>query len=395
MNATPDQLPASSSAGEAGKETRTAWHRTALNAVVELTGVPASVAVIASFFTENQRILIACAAVSLLAAIGLRFFPGILRARPFSVVLPWLIVVIMALVLFLVLVVIPKRAEKQNILIANSWLGWQKSLEVSAARCKGMTSPAVEECLSKELGPVLENRPKAAHTAIAELAGAVIAGQVLLANQSVREVLQERLSVDDRFIGTGYSEPVRHTSSAAARVPEYFVANLPNSAPFVWVWELDPGGLLNKHPLLDHTLIEVLNHVPPKPRADGNIFTDNWGWMKDHLNDDEAPVLVRFALLDPTNTRGDKKRLPPPSGCLGKPKATHVFMNSLGNVKDEPLREAAANSGYTEASDNPNTRLYVWIYAVTRNGQATRAMWDNVLTNLPVWIQDPVCNPQP
>ena len=223
-----------------------------------------------------------------------------------------MVAAILALILLLVLVVVPNR----NTLWAKSWLDWQKSVEISAAKCKKSSTP--ETCLSKELASVLVRRPKPAQTATPELASAVIAGQVLLANETIRKVLSERLSIDERFIGAGNSEPIRHTNAAAARVPEYLVPNLPTSAPLVWVWKLSLDDLMRHHLLLDNKLIEVLLNVAPEPRTDGTTFAKNWGWISsDHLASDDTPALVRFALLDPSNSRGDSTRRPSPSGCLG------------------------------------------------------------------------------
>jgi hypothetical protein len=371
-----------------------AWHKKALEIARELAGLPTLVTVVASFCTESQRLLAIWALGALLVAIGLRFLPGISKARSISVVLPWLVTALLALTLVLVLVVVPYRAEKQNTLLAKSWLDWENSLEVSAAKCK--KSPTPESCLSKELADVLENRPKSAN-ASAKLASAMIAGQVLLANQTVHGVLQKRLSVDERFIGAGNSEPVHRTNAAAAMVPEYLVPNLRNEAPFVWVWELNLGVPLNGRPLIDQKLMDVLLTVPPQPRDDQQAFATNWtAWIeKGHLATDDAPALVRFAILDPTNLNHDSKKQPPPSGCLGKPDATRVFMNNLGFVKDETLGTATKDSGYTVRPDDPSARLYIWVYVPTQAGEVTRATWDNVLTNLTTWITENPCAAKP
>ena len=370
------------------------WHKRALEIARELAGLPTLVTVVASFCTESQRTLALCAVAALLVAIGLRFLPGISKARSISIVLPWLVTALLGLTLVLVLVVVPYRAEKQNTLLGKTWLDWQTSLELSAAKCK--KSPTPESCLSTQLEPVLENRPKS-NNASAKLASAVIAGQVLLANPTVHDVLQKRLSVDERFIGAGNSEPVQRSNAAAAMVPEYLVPNLVNAAPFVWVWELNLGVPLNGRPLVDQKLIDILLAVSPQVREDGQDFATNWvEWIeKDHLASDDEPALVRFAILDPKNLHKDKTKPPPPSGCFGKADATRVFMNKLGFVKDESLGNATKDSGYTVSADDSDARLFVWVYVPTQPGQAIRATWENVLTNLTSWINAQPCPAKP
>src|ERR1700690_2020591 len=193
----------------AGQRPGTPWHKNALEIARELAGLPTLVTVVASFCTESPEVIAYWALGALLVAIGLRFLPGIAKAK-LSIVAPWLVTALLALTLVLVLVVVPRRAGKKGTLLAESWLKWQNSLELSAAKCK--KSPTPESCLSQELADVLEHRPKPTH-ASAKLASAMIAGQVLLANPTVHAVLQKRLSVDERFIGAGNSEPVERTNA--------------------------------------------------------------------------------------------------------------------------------------------------------------------------------------
>lgn len=355
------------------------WHRDALNLCVELTGLPALVSVITSFLTSDQKILAASAASALLIAIGLRFFPRITETHALRLVIPWLLVVGLALVLLLVLVVQPRRTAS----LSQQWLDWQRSLEKSVGGCSTLKGQPLEDCLSKTLSDVLPNRPKAsAHTAQTELARSVMAGQVLLANALVRQELSDRLSVDNRFIGTGNSEPVDETSATLASVPEFLVPNLPETHDWVWVWKIGLSDMQGHTPVLDLKLRDVLQNLPSQP-AD---FKSSLDWIaKDHLNVDESSALVRFAILEPSGPIF-------PSGCLGKPHAKRVFMNSLKPLLDEPLAKAAVNSGYTKEQTNPNARLYIWVYVPTQDVHPVRATWENVLDDMPTWIEDADCS---
>jgi hypothetical protein len=369
-----------------------AWHKNALEIARELAGLPTLVTVVASLFTENREILVYSALGALLVAIGLRFLPGIAKGK-ISIVAPWLVTALLALTLVLVLYVLPRRAGKKGTSL-EPWLKWQNSLDLSAAKCN--KNPTPESCLRNELAEVLDNRPSNPRAAAGtKLFNAMIAGQVLLANQTVRAVLQKRLSVDERFIGADNSEPVQHTSAVAAMVPEYLVPNVLDSYSSVWVWKLDLGVRLKDRLPGDHKLMDVLLTVPPQSH-DGQTFKTYWPLIeKDHLASDHTPALVRFAMLDPTNSNHDINKQPPPSGCLGKPDATRVFMNKLVFVKDETLGTAIKDSGYTVRPDDPTERLYIWVYVPTQAGEVTRATWDNVLTNFTTWITDNPCAAHP
>src|ERR1700694_122203 len=131
--------------------TKTDWHRKILDGCVVLAGPPALITLVASFFTDSPTVVPICTGIGLLIAIGLMFFPGLLRKDPILVVLPWLVTAVLAIVL--VLVVFPSRAKKQNRLLASSWLAYQKDLENTAALCK---KKGDSRCLADALGPVLE-----------------------------------------------------------------------------------------------------------------------------------------------------------------------------------------------------------------------------------------------
>jgi len=358
------------------------WHRKILDACVVLAGPPALITVTASFFTDNQRIVEVCTAIGLLIAIGLMFFPRLLRKNSIMVALPWLVTAVLAIIL--VLVVSPNRARKQDRLLASSWLSYQKDLEKAAALCKKVGDA---KCLAEKLRPVLEQRPQPPRgSEIPSLASDLLAGQLMLANDNIRGVLSTRIGVGDRFLGSGFAEPVQSTDSTAARVSEYFVPNLSDSAPLVWLWKLDPYKSLGGKLIADRKLKEVLLNIQPNNHAD---FAENWKkWIeKDHLGpDDPHPALVRFALLDLT-----KKKY---SGCLGRPDATRVFMMNLGEVAEKTVADAATSSGFAvpARSDESGVKLFVWVYAPTGTGVVYHATWNNVLTKFSDWVTADDCN---
>jgi hypothetical protein len=60
------------------------------------------------------------------------------------------------------------------------------------------------------------------------------------------------------------------------------------------------------------------------------------------------------------------------------------------------LQEAARISGYAVPAkgDEPDIKLFVWVYAPTDAGQAVSATWANVLENFGSWIKDEPCKHQ-
>jgi hypothetical protein len=361
------------------------WHRKVLDGSVVLAGPPALITLVASFFTDSPRAVAVCTGIGLLIAIGLMFFPRLMRKDSMLVVLPWLVTGV--LVIVLVLVVFPSRARKQSRLLASSWLAYQKDLETAAALCK---KKGDSRCLAEALGPIIERRPQPARGSdIPGLASDLLAGQLMLANDNIRSVLNSRLGVGDRFLGSGFSEPVQSTDLTAARVSEYFAPNLSDSAALVWLWKLDPGKVVDGKLIVDHQLKEILLNTPPENHAD---FANNWkDWIeRDHLGPgDPHPALVRFALLDLSNVKY--------SGCLGRPDATRVFMNNLGEVDEKTIAEAATSSGYTVTgkADEPKVKLFVWVYAPTTHGIVYPATWKNVLMNFSDWVTADACNRTP
>lgn len=371
------------------------WHRKSLEIFEEVAALPVLVGLLSTYFyPDDPRATAIWSGAALVVALALRFVPVLSKTRSTQIILTVAIPAILALAIYEVLVKDPHRLQQQQAVLADQWVAWQQSVRAVASVCDGKKSPSLEACLAAQLPPVLARRPQH-EGALGQLADAEFAGESLLVNSTIRPVLLDRLSIDDRFIGTGESEPVGATWAAAARVPEFLVANLSDSAPWVWAWELNLGEFKKNQAMLDRKLIDVLLTTPPQPHADGKTFADYWSWIeRDHLNNYQVPALVRFVPLDPNNIHGEKGRPPAPSGCLGKPRATRVFMNSLADVKDETLRQAAEDSGYTEAPEDPNTRLYVWVYVPQQKGQAVRATWSNVLQNLTAWIQGPACVPK-
>lgn len=362
-----------------------------------LAGLPVLVSLILEAFTPDTRIIGIGAIISVIIALALRFFPKLrLMVKPrsghaFWTALPWFITGLLAILL--VFKIIPDRAIKQNDLLANSWLTWQRNLASASGECakskekedkadkakdhaqKVEAERALALCMANALDPVLYKEPRPASD--------LVAGQLMLADDNARSVLGERLSVGDKFLGSGFSLPWGQNDPAVARVPEYFVPNLRDDSTKVWVWKLEHGKIQDQKPIMDRKLLEVLQTFDPANHAD---FKGNWNWLKQHLQStDSLPVLVRFALMDPHKV--------PYSGCLGRPDATRVFMSNLGELASKTVREAAQSTGYNkpEKSDEHGMTLFIWVYAPTEEDQVVKATWGSVLANFSSWVKSGDC----
>src|SRR5580700_214462 len=194
-----------------------AWHKQILDFSVAVIGPPGLIALVCSLLNLSPRTSGICGALSLAGATGLWFFPQLrrlFREQSLLAKIPWLLNAVMAVAL--VFFAIPKRAaqqtkldaQEQTKLLASSWLDWQRHLETTAGLCrKGDT-----KCFARELTPVLAKRPRPSkENDVTGLASDVIAGQLLLANDNIREILKTRLSVSGNFIGAGFSEPEGQT----------------------------------------------------------------------------------------------------------------------------------------------------------------------------------------
>ncbi len=373
------------------------WYLELLETCRALAGLPVLVSLILEAFTPDTRIIGLGAIVAVIVALTLRFLPKLrLMLKPrsghaFWTAFPWFITA--GLAILLVFKIIPDRATQQKDLLANSWLTWQKNLESASGECtkakekedlaekaknhaqKVDAERALALCMANALDPVLYKEPRPASDQVS--------GQLMLADDNARAVLGDRLSVGDKFLGSGFSLPSGQNDPAVARVPEYFVPNLRDDSNHVWVWKLEHSKVQDQKPIMERKLLEILQTFDPSNHPD---FKANWGWLKQHLQpNDSLPVLVRFALMDPQKVRY--------SGCLGRPDATRVFMSNLGELASKTVREAAQSTGYNrpEKSDERGMTFFIWVYAPTEEDQAVRATWGSVLTNFSGWVKAGDC----
>jgi hypothetical protein len=380
--------------GSRPDESKHKWYLELLETFRALAGLPVLVSLILEAFTPDTRIIGIGAIVAVIIALTLRFFPGLrLMLKPRSghalwTALPWFSTALLATLL--VFKILPDRANEQKDFLANSWLTWQTNLANASGGCAKAkekedkandhtqrieTERALALCLANALAPVLYKEPRPTSD--------LVAGQLMMADDNARSVLGQRLSVGDKFLGSGFSLPWGQNDPAVARVPEYFVPNLRDDSDHVWVWKLGHSKVEGQKPIMDRKLLEVLQTFDPSNHPD---FKTNWNWLKQHIQPNDAlPVLVRFALMNPQEVHY--------SGCLGRADATRVFMSNLGELASKTVREAAQSTGYNkpDKSDERGMTLFIWVYAPTEEDQVVRATWSSVLNNFSMWVKAGDC----
>ena len=402
------------------------WYLDFLELCRALAGPP----VLVSLFLEVYRPEIKAlgAAIALGVALVLRFFPKLRRmvtprkGHVLWAALPWFLTSV--LVFVLVFKTYPARSKEQDKLIqqqnkliqqdnllTKTWLSWQIEFEKAAGQCaqdtqkvdaarsakdkadKAKDLPEKEKarndevsaerardaCLSEKLKPLLDSRPRPAGGPARVETGELLAGQVMLANHNTSQALWDRMSIDDKFLGVGFSVP-QGGDAQAARVPEYLVANLTDKSPEVWHWEIDQGTILNQKPIWEWPLQYVLHNVRPSNRTD---FEENWKWMEARLQPNDAPpLLVRFASLGT-----------PSSGCIGRLDAALVFMSNLGELAPKTLAAASLSTGYIKnvKSGEKGVKIHIWVYAPPTPDEVVRATWGTVLANFGKWVISEPC----
>jgi hypothetical protein len=412
-------------------DTRHKWYLEFLETCRALAGLPVLISLVLEAITPDTKIIGIGAVIAVAIALILHFFPKLrLMLKPrgphaFWALAPWLLNAVLAG--FLIFVVLPHRAIGQGRALASLWLKWEVDLEGASDQCakarpgKAKDEPyslvfswdwlsfsaltgkakatdealkeARERCMADKMQPVIGQRPRLTGDRTG-LVSDLVAGQLVLADQNTRALLQDRLSIGEKFLGSGRSEPVDANDYKDASVLEYLAPNLSDTSPDIWVWRLDRETDLDPTPITDRNLMNVLLTEPNYERVQHSDraqqhskFKDRWRVLKSHLQpNDSRPILVRFSPLPPKI---------PYSGCMGRPTATRVFMSNLDELKERTVGEAAKSTGWSVSAnlDQPGVKLFIWVYAPGYEGQAVSATWGNVLSNFGKWITGEPCTP--
>lgn len=216
------------------------------------------------------------------------------------------------------------------------------------------------------------------------------AGSLLLRNPTIFKILETRLGVGEKFIGTGFAIPSGDNKVYGdAILPEYLVPNRLETEREILTWQKTPvlpnlnqtvgcliAGCANDRGVVKPT---PPSNIDPTDPAQVQKYKDILDYVRlsESLFDDKKIVLVRFSQFNPVNDKGEKVY----KGRLGRDDASRVFMVRLRDIWDMSLQNAMIYSGRKVKDTNAET-LFVWLYAASDDEHVTRATWRNIIDHL-------------
>jgi hypothetical protein len=259
-------------------------------------------------------------------------------------------------------------SEPQITQTSDPWREWRREILTAISKCHG---PLQEICIAAALRTY--HHPPGDGTGIrplSDLAADLRAGSILIENDSLRTTLHTWYGIDDRFLGTGFSQPAGSEEYWTARVPEFLVPNYPDNQTGLWCWKLRPGASLGR------TVGDLLHEMQPEyskaPNASKTFAADlaeidrRIATHQEHL-----PPVVRFAYLTESEY----------SGCLGRKERRRVFVSDLGSVLQMTVEQAGRYSGYTfsEASDGKDKRVFMMVFLPAHETELAPSTWPSIL----------------
>jgi hypothetical protein len=241
------------------------------------------------------------------------------------------------------------------------WIAWRKHAHDTLDGAK-VTEKTVIEALQGM--PSAELRSPAAylrrHEEIAD---------VLLKYKPVSDLLYDRFGIDDFFLGTGMSNPVSDSDYGKASVHEYLVPNRNDDGAQIWMRKL------KSFPMdLETTvggLIEKSTDIDPQKEA---LRKDIVDLARPKNRETRVPPVIRFAQFNEVKY----------SRKLGPDGRTCVFASDLAEVWDLKIKDAATRSGYRVVNGDT---FFIWVFVPTYPKDVVPATWENVLKNLPSWLE--------
>jgi hypothetical protein len=190
-------------------------------------------------------------------------------------------------------------------------------------------------------------------------------------------MLRDRLGIDERFLGTGFAQPLGTEKYEEARIPEYLCPNNSESADNVITWELSPTD-----GYLKWTLEEIIKgeriRIDKGKQVTEKTQPKNSKDKRDRLLSNieqsldltaKEPVVVRF------------QQLACSSGYVGREQAARVFFSHLGAIWKMKLEDAARLSGYT-LDGSADKKFYIWVFLPRHVDEVVPATWKNIVKHV-------------
>jgi hypothetical protein len=252
------------------------------------------------------------------------------------------------------------------------WLAWRHELFAQIYQCKGS-----EECVAQSISQV-RHPPGESNWpgAMSDMAADLRAGTVLMQNDVVRNKLWAWYGVDEKFVGSGFSQPSLTTDYSVMRVAEVLVPNYEDDHDGVLIWKLQPIATS-----LEKTIADVIYNETPAPPKIGQRRQEVSAYRTEiqrrlAAHDALLPPVVRFAQLT------DREY----SGCLGRTDRLRVFASQLEPVINMKLEDAARYSGYVVKPDNKNEKnLFVMVFVPVAAEDVVPGTWAVILSQTKNW----------
>lgn len=251
------------------------------------------------------------------------------------------------------------------------WREWGIAISDSVNSCSDKGDPCIAEALTRPYPAPMSG------LVISRLNSDLTAGSYFLQNEAIKKMLDSRLGIKRRFLGTGFAQPSFADDYGEARVPEYLCPNSSENDEAVISWQLGP-----KQGYQEWTLEEIIKGERPTfirgKKGIEVIQPTNSKDKRDRLlaniegNLDlraRLPAVVRFQQLSASSTK------------VGKTEAARVFFIHLGSVWKAKLKDAAALSGYT-LDDSTDKKYFIWVFVPSDENEVVRATWDEILSHI-------------
>jgi len=282
------------------------------------------------------------------------------RARLHSFPIGWPTLVIIALLCILIGTLL--RQYHIDAITADVG-GIAESLNWSLLLCQGKGSDA---CIAEKLAATKSNIGSKGQAAGELLYTDQALGEIVRRCPKAKDLVHAVYGVQDSFLGTGFSQPLKSTQFVDGRVPEYLVPNYPVTRQNVLIWKFQPETKFDQLKIAD-----IVDNEPPL--NSNGLGQDDWKKaIREHVGyGDTKPAVMRFAQLS-----SDPK-------CLGLPARHRVFVSHLGIAEDFGLTlgEAAKLSRYTVQLDTHNN-LYLFVYIPSEEEEVEPPTWSFIVGDL-------------
>jgi len=269
---------------------------------------------------------------------------------------------------------------------ADAWARWNRDLTNALTDCNSRRVEAgstdrdpVGTCIAQALALVHPSRDAGLPETMGELANDLHIGSIVFAHPELRKRLGEWYGIDERFVGSGISQPLNTSDHAAARIPEFLTPNYNTADERIWVWKIDPSD----QQAMSSLLVKFVQRQPDNRKdafvqCEANEAAAQCDAKVRARAANPSPV-VRFALIPEAEH----------STCLGLRQRHRVFTSSMRALLYRNIRDAAEYSGYSFNPFKEHKVLYLMLFVPSHDDEVVPATWTKILANSGKWVLAP------